>query len=145
MRNNGQNRDDDVPSSDSGLLMTTPRCGDDATTMASSYPPNVARSSGGESGITRTKADGGGTYPSNDDVLLNPDHARHLPALRLWPLAVLVFYSEFPIVYAYFLYAHGFFPVSVPKIPFLVYHLSPPTISQFGTLTRLPPTNNRKT
>jgi hypothetical protein len=95
MRNNGQGRDDDVPASDTGLLMTTPRGGDDATT-ASSYPPNVSRSSG--EAVIRTKAEGGGSLQSssnsfNNDIS-NPDHSRHAPALRLWPLAVLVFYSE---------------------------------------------------
>ncbi len=92
MRNNGQGRDDDVPASDAGLLMTSPRSGDDA---ASSFP-NVARSSG--EAVTRTNAQCGGALQSSsnslDSEMPNPDHARHAPALRLWPLAVLVFYSE---------------------------------------------------
>jgi hypothetical protein len=33
-------------------------------------------------------------HPSLPDEILQPEHTRTAPPLKLWPLAVLVFYSE---------------------------------------------------
>jgi hypothetical protein len=49
---------------------------------------------------TLTKMDDGTlpphVHPSLPTGMLNPDYTRTTPALKLWPLAVLVFYSEWP-------------------------------------------------
>jgi hypothetical protein len=93
MRNHEQGGDDST-ASDTGLLMTT-LGGDDqpTTSSSSSYPLNVAKSA---EVVTRTKKDGSSSPPHLVPTeMITSDHtARHTPALRLWPLAVLVFYSE---------------------------------------------------
>jgi len=76
MYKNGHGKDD-VPATDNGLLMM-PR-GDKLRTT--SYSLNVVNSE-----ETRTKTE--------DGSLPIPEHTRPTPALKLWPLAVLVFYSE---------------------------------------------------
>jgi hypothetical protein len=84
MYNNGHGRDD-VPETGNGLLMM-PR-GDKLTTT--SYSLNDVNSK-----ETRTKTEDGSLPPSIPTEMLSPEHTRPTPALKLWPLAVLVFYSE---------------------------------------------------
>lgn len=88
--------DDDVPDSDTGLLMMSPRArgeNDKASisldtvmnlesTLNQELPPHV--------------------HPSLPDEILQPEHTRTAPPLKLWPLAVLVFYSEFLELYSIF-------------------------------------------
>ena len=82
---------DDVPESETGLLMM-------------SHGENLKASISLDALInleeTLTKMDDGTlpphVHPSLPTEMLNPDYTRTTPALKLWPLAVLVFYSEFP-------------------------------------------------
>jgi hypothetical protein len=85
MRNNDHGRDD-VPASDTGLLMM-PRVDDPKTT---SYSLNVATPEG-----TRTTMEDDSMPQHSIPIPTEmPEHIRPTPALKLWPLAVLVFYSE---------------------------------------------------
>jgi hypothetical protein len=78
MHKNGHGKED-LAETDNGLQMM-PR--GDKLSMTS-YSLNVVNSE-----QTRTKTEDGSLPP------LSPEHTRPTPALKLWPLAVLVFYSE---------------------------------------------------
>ena len=84
MHTNGHGKED-LAETDNGLQMM-PR-GDKLTTT--SYSLNVVNSE-----ETRTKMEDGSLPPSIPLEMLSPEHTRPTPALKLWPLAVLVFYSE---------------------------------------------------
>ena len=80
---------DDVPESETGLLMT-------------SHGENLKASISLDTVMnleeTLTKMDDGTlpphVHPSIPTEMLNPEYTRTTPALKMWPLAVLVFYSE---------------------------------------------------
>ena len=80
---------DDVPESETGLLMM-------------SHGENLKASISLDTVMnleeTLTKMDDGTlpphVHPSIPTEILNPEYTRTTPALKMWPLAVLVFYSE---------------------------------------------------
>jgi hypothetical protein len=82
---------DDVPESEDALLMM-------------SHGENLKASISLDTVMnleeTLTKMDDGTlpphVHPSIPTEMLNPEYTRTTPALKMWPLAVLVFYSEWP-------------------------------------------------
>ena len=88
--------DDDVPDSDTGLLMMSPR--DRGENHKASISLDTVRNL--ESTLNQELPPH--VHPSLPDEILQPEHTRTAPPLKLWPLAVLVFYSEFLELYSIF-------------------------------------------
>jgi len=80
---------DDVPESETGLLLM-PRGENLKASISLDTVMNLEE--------TLTKMDDGTlpphVHPSIPTEMLNPEYTRTTPALKMWPLAVLVFYSE---------------------------------------------------
>ncbi len=86
---NGDFGIDDLPNSDTGLLMTSH--GENHISISLDTVLNL------EEAVSNmeNKALPPHTHPSIPIEILQPEHTRTAPPLKLWPLAVLVFYSEF--------------------------------------------------
>jgi hypothetical protein len=82
--------DDDVPDSDTGLLMMPPRGENHKASISLDTVMNVETTLG----YMENKELPPHAHPSLPDEILQPEHTRTAPPLKLWPLAVLVFYSE---------------------------------------------------
>lgn len=84
---NGDFGIDDVPESDSGLL------------MRENHKASISRDTILDLDETLTNLENKTlpphVHPSIPSEILHSEHARTAPPLKLWPLAVLVFYSEF--------------------------------------------------
>ena len=96
---NGDFAIDDVPDSDTGLLMSEQRYNDHHHKASISLDTvmNLEETLAN----MENKALPPHTHPSIPSEILQPQHTRTAPPLKLWPLAVLVFYSEFVIVFTY--------------------------------------------
>jgi hypothetical protein len=98
---NGDFAIDDVPDSDTGLLMSEQSYNNNNHTKASISLDTVMNLEETLANM-ENKALPPHAHPSIPCEILQPQHTRTAPPLKLWPLAVLVFYSEFILVFIHY-------------------------------------------
>ncbi len=99
---NGDFAIDDVPDSDTGLLMSEQSYNNDHHHKASISLDTVMNLEETLANMENKALPPHEHHTSIPSEILQPQHTRTAPPLKLWPLAVLVFYSEFILVFIYY-------------------------------------------
>ena len=99
---NGDFAIDDVPDSDTGLLMSEQSYNNNNHTKASISLDTVMNLEATLANMENKALPPHAHHTSIPSEILQPQHTRTAPPLKLWPLAVLVFYSEFILVFIHY-------------------------------------------